>query len=85
QTLLALHNFLVEDVTEKQPIQTDAQGRQYRENSYELVSPHGSRRSFSAEQLSAFFEQIDDYVEMLAAFQFRRLEDTATGKFDWRV
>lgn len=80
ENLLTLHGYLIEDITEQQPIMTDEKGRQYRKPLFAFVSPHGTRCYFTEKQLAAFIQQIDNYVEMSAMFLFRKLEGAAPAK-----
>ncbi|MCD8384463.1 MAG: helix-turn-helix domain-containing protein [Clostridiales bacterium] len=80
ENLLTLHGYLIEDITEQQPIMTDEKGRQYRKPLFAFVAPSGTRCYFTEKQLAAFIQQIDNYVEMSAMFLFRKLEGAAPAK-----
>ena len=85
ESLLRLHCYEIKDVTDAMPIEYDDEGREFQRQTYALVSPRGSVRTFSDAQLSDFLSKIDDSIEMQCAFQFRKLLDDVRNIYDWEV
>ena len=85
ESLLRLHCYEIKDVTDAMPIEYDDEGREFQRQTYSLVSPRGSVRTFSDAQLSDFLSKIDDSIEMQCAFQFRKLLDGVRNIYDWEV
>lgn len=51
----------------------------------EFVSPSGTTRYLSHEELLKIIEDIDDYVDLKCASQFKRLMDGAKNIYKWEV
>lgn len=85
ECLLKLHFYEIKDITDTMPIEYDEDGRGFQRQTFALISPRGSVRTFSDIQLSEFFSKIDDSIEMQCAFQFRKLRDGVRNIYDWEV
>ena len=83
--LIKLHFYEVNDATQGMPIKTDSRGNKYQEQTLKMISPRGSIRYFSHKELLALINQIDDYIEMQCAFQFRKLREGTKNIYDWEV
>lgn len=83
--LIKLHFYEVNDATQEMPIKTDSRGNKYQEQTLKMISPRGSIRYFSHKELLALINQIDDYIEMQCAFQFRKLREGTKNIYDWEV
>lgn len=83
--LIKLHFYEVKDATQEMPIKTDDRGNKYQEPTLKLISPRGSIRYFSHKELLTLINQIDDYIEMQCAFQFRKLREGTKNIYDWEV
>ena len=85
ECLLKLHFYEIKDITDTMPIEYDEDGREFQRQTFALISPRGSVRALSDAQLTDFFSQIDDSIEMQCAFQFRKLRDGVRNIYDWEV
>ena len=77
--------YQIKDITDTMPIEIDSEGRQYQCPAVALISPSGSIRKFPDDEFFDFLRQLDDEIEMHAAFQFRMLFDKAKNLYKWKV
>ena len=85
QEVLEAHGYQIKDITDAEPIEIDSSGKQYQYPTVALISPSGSMRRFSFEEFFDFLHQLDNEIEMHAAFQFRVLIDKAKKLYKWKV
>lgn len=85
ENLLKLHFYEIKDITDTLPIEQNEEGQEFQQQTFALVSPRGSVRIFSSDQLSEFLSRLDDTIEMQCAFQFRKLRDGVRNIYDWEV
>lgn len=85
QELLEAHGYQIKDITDTMPIEVDSTGKQYQYPTVAMISPSGSMRQFSFEEFSNFLFQLDNEIEMHAAFQFRVPIDKAKKLYKWKV
>ncbi len=85
ESLLRLHFYEIKDITDTMPVEYTDDGREFQQQTFALISPRGSIRTFSSVQLSEFFSKLDDNIEMQCAFQFRKLRDGVRNIYDWEV
>lgn len=74
-SVIELHGYIVKDVTKEMPVQTDAQGMEYRPATIAITSPRGSVRYLSHKDLQEIVSDIDDYIEYKCISQFKKLLD----------
>ena len=85
EEVLEAHGYQIKDITDTMPIEIDSEGRQYQCPAVALISPSGSIRKFPDDEFFDFLRQLDDEIEMHAAFQFRMLFDKAKNLYKWKV
>ena len=85
EEVLEAHGYQIKDITDTMPIEIDSEGRQYQCPAVALISPSGSIRKFPDDEFFDFWRQLDDEIEMHAAFQFRMLFDKAKNLYKWKV
>lgn len=71
--ILELHGYCVKDATKDMPVLVDKDDREYQDVMFAFISPDGKARYFPHKDLLELIGKIDDYIEMLCMFQFRKL------------
>lgn len=84
-SLMQLHRYVLDDVTANMPYKKDEEGSEYRRTTYKLTSPRGASRIMSELDLLSLIRDLDDYLEMRCAFEFRKPIDDVDNKYDWEA
>lgn len=83
--LMRLHGYELRDATQKIPILKNEEGREYRNTVVSLISPGGSERFLSPDDLLKILMDIDDYVEYQCSKPFRKKLDGVKNTYALEV